>query len=313
LVKLSEISSSFAGVVREVAQSVVTITTVKPKYDLLLGVRPAKGVGSGFIVSGEGVVVTNSHVVGGAAEIVVVFPDGSREEGAVIAVDRSRDLALLKVARGGLKPLKLGDSDALSAGEIVFAIGSPLGLPGPTVTMGVVSAIGRTIVGEGVVLEDLIQTDAAINPGNSGGPLINAEGEVVGVTTAMIPYAQGVGFAIPINTVKRFIHIIARYGRPLRAFIGVYVASVTPDTSTLFSLPVSEGVVVVKVIPGSPAHEAGLRVGDVIVRANGREVRRPKDLKESIEDSIDRGVVVLRVIRWGAELSVKVPIVVEAL
>ncbi|MEM1677344.1 MAG: trypsin-like peptidase domain-containing protein, partial [Nitrososphaerota archaeon] len=125
------------------------------------------------------------------------------------------------VEHGRFKPVRLGDSDKVRVGEIVIAIGSPLGLLGPNVSLGVVSALGRTIEGEGIILEDLIQTDAAINPGNSGGPLVNVEGEVIGVTTAIIPFAQGIGFAIPINTVKRFIEMIYRYGKPVRAYIGV--------------------------------------------------------------------------------------------
>ena len=189
----------------------------------------------------------------------------------------------------------------------------PLGLPGPTVTMGVISAIGRTIVSENIVLEDLIQTDAAINPGNSGGPLINVSGEVIGIATAVIPYAQGIGFAIPVNTLKRFIVIVKKYGRPLRAWIGVYVTQVTPDMASAYSLPISEGVIVVRVAPGTPAHRYGLRVGDIIVRANKRDVKRVRDLKEEIENSIDRGYVRLSIVRGNRYFDIDVPLIIEAL
>jgi len=310
---ISELSKSISSIVRRVSGSVVTIFTEIPSITSLITHRPIRGMGSGFIISNDGVVVTNAHVIRGAENIKVLLPSGESDYAEVIAADPYRDLALLKVGLTGLKPLKLGDSDSISIGELVFAIGSPLGLPGPTVTMGVVSAVGRTIVTENVVLEDLIQTDAAINPGNSGGPLINVAGEVIGIATAVIPYAQGIGFAIPVNTLKRFIVIVKKYGRPLRAWIGVYVTQVTPDMASAYSLPISEGVIVVKVAPGTPAHRYGLRVGDIIVRANKRDVKRVRDLKEEIENSIDRGYVRLSIIRGNRYFDIDVPLIIEAL
>jgi len=179
--------------------------------------------------------------------------------------------------------------------------------------MDVISAMGRTIVGEDIVLEDLIQTDAAINPGNSGGPLINVSGEAIGVTTAIIPYAQGIGFVIPINSVRRFLDMLKRFGRPIRAWIGVYVAPIDVSTARLYSLPVTEGVVVVTVVPGTPASQARIREGDVITSANGKPVKRVKDLREAVEDSIDKGFVELEVVRGRTRYHIKVPIVVEEL
>jgi S1-C subfamily serine protease len=177
--------------------------------------------------------------------------------------------------------------------------------------MGVISASGRTIVSKEIILEDVIQTDAAINPGNSGGPLVNLEGEAVGVTTAIVPYAQGIGFAIPINTVKRFIEIISKYGRPLRAWIGVYVAPVNPTMAALYKLPVSEGLLVVRVVSGSPAEAAKIAEGDIIVKANDKPVRRVSELRDIIERSIDKRQVTLEVNRGGRRFTVKVGIVVE--
>ncbi len=311
--ELREFSESVSLMIEEVSRSVVTIFTVTPKLDYFLGVRPVEGVGSGFVISGGGLILTNSHVVRGATGIKVLLPEGGNYLAEVIAADPYKDLALLRVGGASVKPLKLGDSDKLRVGELVFAIGSPLGLPGPTVTMGVVSAVGRTITGRNITLEDMIQTDAAINPGNSGGPLVNSRGEVVGVTTAIIPYAQGIGFAIPVNTAKRFVDMVRKYGRPVRAWIGVYVAQVTKELAATYGLPVSEGLVVAKVVPGTPAEEVGIKVGDIIVKANEVKLRRTKELREVIEDSIGKGYVRLEIIRGSYLMEVEVPIAVEYL
>jgi len=311
MVGLAELSEAISKLVEGVKDSVVTIVTEVPHPAMIFEERPVTGYGSGFVFS-PGYAITNAHVVRSATKIVVIYSDGSHEEAEVLAVDPTKDLALIRIG-GATKPIAMGDSDSVRIGDLVLAIGSPLGLPGPSVTMGVVSALGRTIAGEEIILEDLIQTDAAINPGNSGGPLVNARGEAVGVTTAIVPYAQGIGFAIPVNTVKRFLDMLRRYGRPIRAWIGVYVANVSRTAAKVMSLPVSEGVVVVKVVPGTPAHRARIREGDVIIRAGSREVRRVKDLREAIEDSIDRGIIELEVVRRERRLSVQVPIIVQEL
>lgn len=310
--KISDISKLISEVVEEVAKGVVTIFTVTPQLDYFLGIRKIEGAGSGFVIDSEGLIITNGHVVRGASRITVMFPDGSRSLGEILALDPYRDLALLKVERRGLHQLKLGDSDRVSVGELVFAIGSPLGLPGPTVSMGVISAVGRSIMGKNVVLEDMIQTDAAINPGNSGGPLVNSEGEVVGVTTAIIPYAQGIGFAIPINAVKRFVEMLKKYGRPVRGWIGVYVVQITPDIAAAYNLPATKGLLVVKVVPESPAYRKGLREGDVIISVNGKATLKPRDLRYEIEDSIEAGEVTLEILRSNIRYSVRVPIAIES-
>ncbi len=298
-------------IVEKATQGVVMIRTVAIAYDIFLNPVPVPGIGSGFVVS-KGYIVTNAHVVGELREVNVVYFDGRKELGRVIARDPYKDLALIRIERRDVKPLKLGDSDSLRIGEIVFAIGSPLGL-GPTVTMGVVSGIGRTIEHERLVLEDLIQTDAAINPGNSGGPLINLRGEVVGVVTAIVPYAQGIGFAIPINTVKRFIELVSKFGKAVRAWIGVYTTSINPQLASLYDLPVTEGLLVVRVVPGSPAYEMGIRAGDIIVEANGEKVTRISDLRKAVENSIDRGYVELKIVRDKTTYRLKVPIAIEKL
>jgi len=311
--RIRELSDEISALVERVRDAVVTVV-VEAVDPLSLIEAPVRGVGSGFVV-GEGLAITNSHVVGSASSVRIVYSDGEVGVGRVLARDPYRDLALFEVDRGGSRYIRMGDSDRVRVGELVLVIGSPLGIPGPSVTMGVISGVGRTIVAdEGrVVLEDLLQTDAAINPGNSGGPLVNMSGEAIGVTTAVIPFAQGIGFAIPINHVKRFIAIISKYGRPIRAWIGVFVAPLTPELARLMGLEGRRGVVVVRIVPGSPAEEAGVRRGDVILRAGGREIATPGDLRKAVEDSIDRGFVELELYRRGYVWSVEVPVLVEEL
>lgn len=304
-------SRDIARVVNDVKDSVVTIISQIPHPLSIFGYEAVKSYGSGFIIS-PGFIVTNAHVIRVAATVNVMFSDGFMDQARPMAIDATRDLALLETHEYG-KPIKLGDSSKVELGEIVLAIGSPLGLPGPSVTMGIISAVGRTIMSEEIILEDLIQTDAAINPGNSGGPLVNLNGEAIGVTTAIIPFAQGIGFAIPINTVRRFIEMLEKYGRPLRAWIGVYVAPLNPSISSIYQIPVKEGLLVLKVIPGSPAYRSGIREGDIIVKANNRPLRRTSELRETIEESIERGYVVLEIIRGGTKRVIEVEIIVEEL
>jgi S1-C subfamily serine protease len=306
---LRDLSREIASIVKKVKQSVVTISTVIPHPMSFLGYEPVKGYGSGFIIA-PGYVVTNAHVVSGASRVYVIFSDGYASEAVIIAIDPHRDLALLQTSEHG-EPIKLGDSDRLEVGEIVLAIGSPLGLLENSVTMGVVSAVGRSISSRDILLEDLIQTDAAINPGNSGGPLINLMGEAVGVATAIIPFAQGIGFAIPINTVKRFIEMIKKYGKPLRAWIGVYVMPLNPTISALYKIPVQEGLLIVRIIPGSPAERSGLLEGDIILAVDGKLAKRIGDLRKAIEESIDRGHVELEVMRGSGIFRVRTRILVD--
>jgi serine protease Do len=312
MVGVRDFSIEIAGIVERVRDSVITVV-VEAIDPLSMLEAPVRGVGSGFIV-GEDLALTNSHVVGSAIEARVIYSDGEVGVGRVLARDPYRDLALLEVESRGRR-VRMGDSDKVRIGELVIALGSPLGMPGPSVTLGVVSARGRTIVAdEGrIVLEDLIQTDAAINPGNSGGPLINMDAEAIGVTTAMIPFAQGIGFGIPINHAKRFITLISKYGRPVRAWIGVFVAPLTPEIARMMGLEKAKGVVVIRTIPGSPAEAVGIRRGDVILKAGGKEISTPGDLRNTIEDNIDRGEIEIELIRRGYVRVVSVPIVVEEL
>ena len=259
---LSEIEKRIVEVVKDVKDSVVTIATVQLVRRFLFEVFPIRGVGSGFIVREDGIIVSNYHVVGGARRINIITPEGKNYDAKIIGADPQSDIALLKIDVSDLPTLEFGDSDNLSVEQIVFALGSPFGLFGePTVTMGVISALNRTLRTERGIFEDLIQTDAAINPGNSGGPLVNLNGRPIGVNTAIIPYAQGIGFVIPINKVSKVVDDILKYGRVRRAWLGVYVLDVTKQLAHYYRLPVEEGVIIMEVIPWSPAHKAGLVEG----------------------------------------------------
>ncbi|MEM0360962.1 MAG: trypsin-like peptidase domain-containing protein [Sulfolobales archaeon] len=308
---LDELSGEISKVISKSIKSVVALFTVSYAYDFMLNPVPVRGAGSGFAVS-KNLIVTNNHVVSGSSKISVVTADGTRANGEVVSTAPWKDLALVSVDED-LEPIQLGDSSSIKIGEIVFAVGNPLGLwSGPTVTMGVVSAVGRTIAAKPeLILEDLIQTDAAINPGNSGGPLINIKGEAIGITTAIIPFAQGIGFAIPIDDVKVFLDHIRRYGKAIRAWIGVYVTDVTPELARTYRLPVSNGVIIINVLRGSPADEVGLRQSDIIVEVDGSEIKSSKDLRKAAERAIERGYIKVKVIRGYRELHLEVPLIIE--
>jgi len=268
---------------------------------------PQRGAGSGFIVDKEGYILTNEHVVHNAEEIKVVLSDGREFTGEVVGSDITTDMAIVKIDANNLPIVILGDSDSLKVGEIVIAIGNPYGLE-KTVTMGVVSAKGRDISAgsEGQEYRNLIQTDTAINPGNSGGPLLNTDGEVIGINSAIIPYAQGIGFAIPISVAKRNLDDLITLGKVRRSWLGVYIQEVTPEIAEQFDLEKADGVLIGDVIESSPAEEAGLVRGDVILSVNNKEVNTPQELQDAIRDLEIRDEAELRVIRNGKEVSFNV-------
>jgi serine protease Do len=242
-----------------------------PKGDL-----KRKSLGSGFIVSKDGYILTNNHVVKDAEDIKVTLSDKSEYEAKVIGSDEDMDIALLKIeVKKDLPSVKLGDSDKLEIGEWVMAIGNPFGLE-HTVTAGIVSAKWRPI-GQGPY-DSFIQTDASINPGNSGGPLINIRGEVVGINTAITAEGQGIGFAIPINMIKDAMPDLKEKGKITRGWLGVVIQKVTPDLAKSFGLKENKGALVAEVVDGSPADKAGLKQGDVVVSFNGKEISEYTDL-----------------------------------
>jgi len=263
--------------------------------------RRQQGVGSGFIMSKEGYILTNNHVVEDADQIKVKLAGGKEFDGKVVGRDPKTDLALVKIAEDSeLQPLKLGNSDDLKVGNWVVAVGSPFGLE-QTVTAGIVSAKGR-VIGSGPY-DNFIQTDASINPGNSGGPLINLQGEVVGINTAIIASGQGIGFAIPINMAKEIAPQLQKRGHVTRGLLGVAIQDVTPELAKSLGLKESKGALISQVVPDGPADKAGIEQGDVIVNFDGRTVGDSKDLSRIVASTPVGKTVAVMLLRDGKEVE----------
>lgn len=263
----------------KVSKSVVNINTVKLISRMLYQAIPVEGMGSGTIIDSKGQILTNNHVVGGAEKITVTLWNGEMLEGNIVGACSVHDTAIVKVNKPELPAAELGDSEKLRVGQRVYAIGNPFGLPGgPTVTSGVISATKRTIESQRGLIENLVQTDAAINPGNSGGPLLDLEGKVVAINTAIIPYAQGIGFAIPINTAKQCTSDMIREGIAARPWLGIVGLSLSSEISRYYNLPLEHGVLVTKVTDGSPAQHAGMIMGDIILKMDRVDIGSIEDL-----------------------------------
>ncbi|PIQ26375.1 hypothetical protein COW36_14670 [bacterium (Candidatus Blackallbacteria) CG17_big_fil_post_rev_8_21_14_2_50_48_46] len=289
---------------KRVSSSVVNVTTRSFQYNYFMELVPSEGAGSGFVIDKSGHVVTNFHVVNGAQRFFVAFGNMEHSYPAdLVGFDQRSDLAILKVKapQNMLNPVNLGDSANLQVGQTTVAIGNPFGL-GQTMTSGVVSSLGRKIqVEEGRVMSDLIQTDAAINSGNSGGPLFDSSGRVIGVNTLIYSPSGGsvgVGFAIPINTVKRFIPDLLKYGKAQYPWMGVSVLALSPRLAQVLKLPVSSGLMVMQTYPGGAAAQSGLRGGnqkvylgnyevylggDIILAVDGQPVKAENDLMNYLE------------------------------
>lgn len=246
--------------------------------------RKQQGLGSGFIVDEDGYILTNNHVIQGVDKILVKLQDDTHTyEAKIVGTDPKTDLALIKIqARRPLPCVRLGDSDKIEPGEWVMAIGNPMGLTA-TVTVGIVSAKGRS--GFGITqYEDFIQTDAAINPGNSGGPLVNINGEVIGINTFIVSpaIAEGLGFAIPINIAKQVFSQLKEKGKVVRGYLGVYLQPMDEELANSFGLKEVRGALVARVIPDSPAEKAGIQEGDIILKFDGKEIKDEKDLQMKV-------------------------------
>ena len=271
--------------VQKVSPAVVSVATLRVIQETMFDAIPVRGMGSGIIFDSNGGILTNHHIVEDAERVEVLTPDGKKFQGEVLGSDPMSDIAVVRVDGEGLPAVKLGDSDKLLPGQIAIAIGNPYGflLPGPAVTVGVVSALKRHIHVEGHMYEDLIQTDASINPGNSGGPLVDSTGMVVGVNTANIPFAQGIGFAIPINAARRIAKEIIEHGRVIRPYVGIAGLTLTRRIAESYNLPYEEGVLVVRVARGSPAHASGIFAGDVVLEADGQSLKTWEDLQHLLQ------------------------------
>jgi serine protease Do len=265
-----------------------------------------QGVGSGFVISQDGYILTNNHVVEDADQIKVKLSNGKEYAGKVVGRDPKTDLAIVKVERSSdLHPLTLGNSEDLKVGSWVVAIGSPFGLE-QTVTAGIVSAKGR-VIGSGPY-DNFIQTDASINPGNSGGPLINMRGEVVGINTAIIPNGQGIGFAIPVNTAKEIVPQLEEKGHVTRGWLGVSIQEVTPALAKSFDLKEKQGALVAQVVSGGPAEKAGIEQGDIILGFDGKEIAESKDLPRTVASTPVGKTVTVKLLRNGKAVDRQVKV-----
>ena len=263
-----------------------------------------KSLGSGFIISDDGYILTNNHVVAGADEIKVKLTDGREFKGEVKGTDEKLDLALLKIVGKDHFPVALlGDSDAIRVGEWVMAIGNPFGLE-QTVTAGIISATGR-VIGSGPY-DDYLQTDASINPGNSGGPLFNTRGEVVGINTAIVAGGQGIGFAIPVNMVKGTITQLKETGKVTRGWIGVAIQTVTPDLAQSFGLADEKGALVSEVVKDGPADKAGVKSGDVILEFGGKTIHEMNALPRMVAATPVGKKASVKILRDGKEMVLTV-------
>jgi serine protease Do len=276
------------------------------EFDSYRRMVPMKGKGSGFIVDGrEGYIMTNNHVVEGADKITATLLDGRTFDAELVGRDPTFDLAVIRIKADNLPSLKLGDSDAAEVGEWVVAIGNPHGFEN-TVTAGIISAKNRTLQASDVNFQGFMQTDAAINPGNSGGPLIDTKGEVVGINTAIVPYAQGIGFAVPVNMAKQIMSDLIEHGEVKRGWMGVVLQNVTPGFAETYDLPVESGAVISDVMPGSPSEAAGLARGDVITSIDGREMKKSQDVVLYIRSRLEGDDVSIDVYRDSKKQTIKV-------
>jgi len=297
--------------VEKISKSTVNIASVRMVQDQLFRVFPIEGVGSGVIIDENGHILTNNHVVDGAHRLKITLTDGRVLNGKVIGKDEITDLAVVKVDRfsdnNNLPHAQLGNSDNLKIGQIVIAIGNPFGLAGgPTVTAGIVSSLCRNIQFESGILE-LIQTDAAINPGNSGGPLVNTNGEVIAVNTAKMPYAHGIGFAVPINTAKSIMSDLIENGRVIaRPWIGIAFIKITSQLAEYYGLPTNEGALVAQVEAYSPADYAGIRKGDIIEEIDGKRISDPSQISSQVHKKHVRDQILVTVNRYSRRFEVPI-------
>ena len=322
--------NSFAPVVKKVLPSVVTITSARmvktgfqegddgipPMFRQFFGdpdnggghsrmprQQKEQGLGSGVIVSPNGYILTNNHVVDHATTVTVIMPDKHEYNARVVGADPKTDLAVLKVDAGSLEPITIGDSDKVQVGDYVLAVGNPFGV-GKTVTMGIVSATGRANLGI-EDYEDFIQTDASINPGNSGGALVNDRGELIGINTAILANGsegnQGIGFAVPVGVARKVMDQIVETGKVTRAYLGVMAQEVTPSIAKAFHEPEVRGALIGDVTPNSPAQKAGLEKGDIILDIDGKPVNSSAELRMHVSLMAPGTKVNVKVFRDGAE------------
>jgi len=325
-VKLDPTETENVKIYRQSSPAVANIVTRTVEYDFFYNPVPVEGAGSGFLIDSAGHILTNYHVVEGAQTIEVTLGDQSRYKAKLIGTDTRNDIALIQIDSHGRKitPLPLGDSRNLLVGQRVLAIGNPFGFQS-TLTTGIVSSLGRTVqTSDTTFIDDAIQTDAAINRGNSGGPLLNSQGEVIGINSAIFSPSgttAGIGFAIPINTAKRVANELITQGRVRRAVLGIQGRAIWPDLAEALSLPVQQGLLVEIVTPNGPAAKAGIRGGtrsvlaglqelriggDLLIAVNGKAVTNQNDLNLMLNRAQPGDTIALTIMRDGKKLNVPV-------
>ena len=300
---------SVASVVEAVRPSVVNITTRVETGSFIFRTFGGTGNGTGVIIHSDGYLVTNYHVVNGATRIVVTMDDGSHFEASVVGVDPATDLAVLLIQGDGPFPaLSFAPPDSVRVGDWAIAIGNALGLPGgPSVTLGVVGAIDRSLTTQQQSLTDLIQTDAAINEGNSGGPLVDLNGEVIGINTAVVRGAQGMGFSVSSFTVVPVVQSILQYGRVRWPWMGVGISDITAPLALQLDLEDRRGVLIGRVWPDSPAQEAGILTGDILINLDGHQIDSLRTLQRVMREELSVGDEVLAVsLREGQPIELLV-------
>ncbi len=323
---ITEDEKNNIAVYEKVADGVVNITSTAVQMDFFFNAIPAQGSGSGSIIDTKGHILTNHHVVANAQKLEVTLADGSKWPAKLIGSDPDNDLAVIKIdiPKEKLKLIPMGDSKNLRVGQKVLAIGNPFGLQ-RTLTTGIISSLGRTIRSEvGTLIEDVIQTDAAINPGNSGGPLLNSEGEIVGINSAIISPTGGnvgIGFAIPVNTAKRVVPELISKGYVTYPYIGATIQSLIPEIAKFLKLKIDRGAMISEVVKGSPADKAGLKGGDqrvqvgnmvvlvggdVVVQADQREVKTNDELIRYFREKKPGDTILLKIFRKDNFIEVKV-------
>ena len=303
--------------------SVVNITSTAVAFDFFYGAVPQQGQGSGFVIDGEGHILTNYHVVERARQVEVVTSDKKKYRAQVVGTDQQHDLAVIQIPSHSIPPAVLGDSKGLVVGQKVFAIGNPFGLSG-TMTRGIISSI-RSLKGERGFIDEAIQTDAAINPGNSGGPLLNSRGEVIGINSMILTggaeQSAGIGFAIPINTAKAVLNDLVTIGRVRRPTLGVSALPIGPEIADQLGLAADSGLLIIQLTPGGAAERAGLKAGterayygnlpitiggDLIVAVDGQEVQDLQDLSHAMQNHRGGDTVTLTIYRGKKRMDVKV-------
>lgn len=306
---LDAYSSTVSGVVKNVAQAVVHIKVLKNIKDPKTGkISQQPGSGSGFVISSDGFIITNNHVIDSAISIRTAFADGQELDASLVGADPSSDIAVLKVYDGELKPLQFTNSELLEPGQIAIAIGNPLGLQ-HTVTAGVVSATGRSLrASNGRLIDDIIQTDAALNPGNSGGPLVNSEGRVIGVNTAMIPTAQGLCFAVSSNLAAYVAGQLILHGKVKRAQLGVAAQAVTLSQRMVGAnkLKNRTGVYISEILNNPAIKNSALISGDIIVEFDGQPVSSVDSLHKYLKEDVIGKSVPLTILRQGHSQIIRV-------